>query len=84
MLKESLEKLDKDVMNLLTYSVKFVQPSIEFVSNNQGYKQKKNQQTRTRTNEKRATFVWLGVRYSTGYGSGRRRVTQLIFLCFGY
>ena len=38
MLKESLEKLDKDVMNLLTYSVKFVQPSIEFVSNNQGYK----------------------------------------------
>ena len=45
-MKESLEKLDKEVMNLLTYSVKFVQPSIEFVSNNQGYKQKnKNQQT---------------------------------------
>ena len=69
-------------MNLLTYSVKFVQPSIEFVSNNQGYKQKnKNQQTRARTNEKKATFVSLGVSYSTGYGSGRRRVTQPIFLC---
>ena len=68
MLKESLEKLDKDVMNLLTYSVKFVQPSIEFVSNNRGYKQQnKNQQTRTRTNEKKATFVSLGVSYSTGY-----------------
>ena len=40
MLKESLEKFDKDVMNLLAYSVNFVQPSIEFVSNNQGYKQK--------------------------------------------
>ena len=85
MLKESLEKFDKDVMNLLAYSVNFVQPSIEFVSNNQGYKQKnKNQQTRTRTNEKKATFVSLGVSYSTGYRSGRRRVTQLIFLCFGY
>ena len=81
MLKESLEKLDKDVMNLLTYSVKFVQPSIEFVSNNQGYKQKQNKQTRTRTNEKKATFVSLGVSYSTGYGSGRKRVTQPIFLC---
>ena len=68
MLKESLEKLDKDVMNLLTYSVKFVQPSIEFVSNNRGYKQQnKNQQTRTRTNEKKATFVSLGVSYSTDY-----------------
>jgi len=76
MLKEPLEKLDKDVMNLLTYSVNFVQRSIEFVSNNQGYKQKnKNQQTRTRTNEKKATFVSLGVSYSTIYGSGRRRVT---------
>lgn len=66
MLKESLEKLDKDVMNLLTYSVNFIQPSFEFVSKDQGYKQKnKNQQTRARTNEKKATFVSLGVSYST-------------------
>ena len=43
-----------------------------------------NQQTRARTNEKKATFASLGVSYSTGYGSGRRRVTQLIFLCFGF
>ena len=28
---------------------------------------KKNQQTRARTNEKKATFVPLGVSYSTGY-----------------
>ena len=69
MLKESLKKLDKDVMNLLTYSVNFIQPSFEFVSKDQGYKKKnKNQQTRARTNEKKATFVSLGVSYSTDPG----------------
>ena len=67
MLKESLEKLDKDVMNLLTYSVKFVQPSIEFVSNNQGYKQKKKinklgpEQTKRRQHLHRWVWVILQV-----------------------
>lgn len=69
MLKESLEKLDKDVMNLLTYSVKFVQPSIEFVSQDQGFKQKnKNQQTR----EKQATcelFYRLWFKKKTSYSA---------------
>ena len=73
MLKESLEKLDKDVMNLLTYSVKFVQPSIEFVSQDQGFKQKnKNQQTRTRTSEKQATcelFYRLWFKKKTSYSA---------------
>ena len=65
MLKESLEKLDKDVMNLLTYSVNFVQSSLCRII--KAINRKKNQQTRTRTNEKKATFVSLGVSYSTGY-----------------
>ena len=58
MLKESLEKLDKDVMNLLTYSVKFVQPSIEFVSNSQGYEQKKKS-TNSRQNKRKEGNMWV-------------------------
>ena len=64
-------------MNLLTYSVKFVQPSIEFVSNNQGYKQKKKINKLAPEQAKNRQHV----SYSTGYGSRRGRVTQLIFLC---
>ena len=79
MLKESLEKLDKDVMNLLTYSVNFVQSSLCRII--KAINRKKNQQTSRQNNEKKAAFVSLGVSYSTGYGSGRRRVTQPIFLC---
>ena len=61
MLKESLEKLDKDVMNLLTFSVKFVQPSIEFVSNNQGYKQKKkiNKLAPEQTKRRQHLYRWV-------------------------
>ena len=77
MLKESLEKLDKDVMNLLTYSVKFVQPSIEFVSNNQGYKQKKKS-TNSHQNKRKEgnicmvgceVFYWLWFRKKTSYSA---------------
>ena len=60
MLKESLEKLDKDVMNLLTYSVKFVQPSIEFVSNNQGYKQKKKSTNSHQNKRKEGNICIVG------------------------
>ena len=60
MLKESLEKLDKDVMNLLTYSVNFVQASIEFVSNNQGYKQKKQSTNSHQNKRKEGTICIVG------------------------
>ena len=60
MLKESLEKLDKYVMNLLTYSVKFVQPSIEFVSNNQGYKQKKTSTNSHQNKRKEGNICIVG------------------------
>ena len=60
MLKESLEKLDKDVMNLLTYSVKFVQPSIEFVSNNRGYKQKKKSTNSHQNKRKEGNICIVG------------------------
>ena len=83
MLKESLEKLDKDVMNLFTYSLNFIQPSIEFVSQDQGYKQKnKNQQTSRQNKRKKRQHLyrWVGVILQI-MTSGRRRVTQPIFLC---
>lgn len=60
MLKESLEKLDKDVMNLLTYSVNFVQASIEFVSNNQGYKQKKKSTNSHQNKRKEGNICIVG------------------------
>ena len=60
MLKESLEKWDKDVMNLLTYSVKFVQPSIEYVSNNQGYKQKKKSTNSHQNKRKEGNICIVG------------------------
>ena len=61
MLKESLEKLDKDVMNLFTYSLNFIQPSIEFVSQDQGYKQKnKNQQTSRQNKRKEGNICIVG------------------------
>ena len=45
-------------MNLLTYSVKFVQPSIEFVSNSQGYKQKKKS-ANSRQNKRKEGNMWV-------------------------
>ena len=66
MLKESLEKLDKDVMNLLTYSVNVVQSSLCRIIKAINRKIKINK-LRAKTNEKKATFVSLGVSYSTDY-----------------
>ena len=47
-------------MNLLTYSVKFVQPSIEFVSNNQGYKQKKKSTNSHQNKRKEGNICTVG------------------------
>ena len=50
---ESLEKLDKDVMNLFTYSLNFIQPSFEFVSQDQGFKQKNKKLTNSHQNKRK-------------------------------